>query len=52
MREQRLRYELVEESEEIREAHDSENTDCDDKALVGFQSGGRALENGCHGGFV
>ncbi len=52
MREERLHYELVEGSEEIREAHDSENPGCDDKVLVGFPSGGLALESGCHGGFV
>ena len=35
MREQEPPYELVEESEQVREAHGDENMDCDSQVLVG-----------------
>lgn len=45
-------YDLIEESEKVRETHGGEDPDRDDKVLVGVRTGGLTCHGGCHQGFV
>ena len=52
MREQQPCYKLVEESEQVREAHDDEDMDCDSQVWVGVRAGGLTRCGGFHGGYL